>query len=212
MKRKVFLIICILFFLSAGPAHASVVAERLQDRYETIESFQADFVQILTNAATREQEERVGRISFQKPMNVHWESTSPEKELMIIDGETVWNYFPEEDAVYRYKTDQILTSGHMFRIISGQAGITEDFRIEDLGMENGLHKIRLVPRYPEPDLVMAYIWSDDHGLMHRILLIDFFGNSNELRLKDVELNPEFDKDFFRFEPPAGVDIIENQQP
>lgn len=212
MKCKVFLIICILFFLSAGPAHASVVAERLQDRYETIESFQAAFVQILTNAATREQEERIGVISFQKPLDVRWESTSHEEELLIIDKETVWNYFPEENAAYRYKTDEILTSGHMVRFISGQARLNEDFRVEDQGIENDLHKIKLVPKHPEPDLVLAYIWSDDHGLMHRILLVDFFGNGNELRLKDVELNPEFDKDFFRFEPPAGVDIIDNQQP
>lgn len=209
MKPKIILIACILFFIFAGQTPASEIAQRLQDRYETIDSFQAGFVQILTNAATREQEERFGRISFQKPLNVRWESTSPEEELLIIDEESVWNYFPEENAAYQYETDEILTSRNMIRFISGQARLTEDFRVEDQGMVDELYKIKLVPKNPEPDLVLAYIWSDDDGMMRRILLVDFFGNGNELRLQDMDLNPDFDKDFFTFEPPDGTDIIEN---
>jgi outer membrane lipoprotein carrier protein len=210
MKIMTILFSCLIFFLSAGlVAQASETAQRLQDRYETIDSFQTGFVQILTNAATREQEERFGRISFQKPLNVRWESTSPEEEILIIDEDKVWNYFPEENAVYKYETDEILTSRNMIRFISGQARLTEDFRVEDQGMVDELYKIKLVPKNPEPDLVLAYIWSDEDGMMRRILLVDFFGNGNELRLEDMDLNPELDDDFFTFEPPAGVDIIEN---
>ena len=210
MKNKIILITCILFFFTAGSTQASEVADRLQAHYETIESFQAGFVQTLTNAATREQEERTGRISFQKPLNIRWESTSPEEELLLIDRQTVWNYFPEENAVYQYETDEILTSRNMIRFISGQARLTEDFRIDDQGMEEGLHKIKLVPKSPEPDLVLAYIWSDEKGMMHRILLVDFFGNGNELKLKETDLNPDFDEDFFTFQLPEGVEIIKNQ--
>lgn len=209
MKLKTILFLCIVFFFSAGQAQASETAQRLQDRYETIDSFQTGFVQILTNAATREQEERFGRISFQKPLNVRWESTSPEEEILIIDEEKVWNYFPEERAVYQYETDEILTSRNMIRFISGQARLTEDFRVEDQGMVDDLYKIKLVPKNPEPDLVLAYIWSDGDGMMRRILLVDFFGNGNELRLEDMDLNPELEDDLFTFTPPAGVDIIEN---
>ena len=201
--------VCIFFVVSALPALAMDTVDRLQERYDSIESFQAGFVQILTNAATREQEERLGRISFKKPLNVRWESTSPEQELLIISKDAVWNYFPEEKAVYRYEKEDILTSRSMIRFISGQARLTEDFRVEDQGMTNDLHKIKLVPKSPEPDLVLAYIWSDETGMMHRILLVDFFGNGNELRLMDVDLNPDFSEDFFTFEPPSGVDVIEN---
>lgn len=211
MKFKIILYISLLFFFFSGAALASETAERLQARYETIESFQAGFVQILTNAATREQEERVGQISFQKPLSVRWESTIPEEELLIVDKDIVWNYFPEENAVYQYETDEVLTSRNMIRFISGQARLTEDFLVEEQGMEDDLHKIKLVPRNPEPDLVLAYIWSDDQGMMSRILLVDFFGNGNELRFQDMDLNPEFDEDFFTFDPPEGVDLIENTQ-
>lgn len=206
MKTRL-IFFCILFLLPAGQLAASEVVHRLQAHYENVDSFQAGFVQILTNAATREQEERIGQISFKKPLNVRWESTSPEEELLLIHKETVWNYFPQEEAVYRYDTDEILTSRNMIRFVSGQARLVEDFRVEEQGLEDGLHKIKLVPRNPEPDLVLAYIWSDDQGMMHRILLVDFFGNGNELRFKDMVLNPELDEQIFTFEPPAGIDIL-----
>lgn len=204
--------VCLFLLLAAGAVHASDVAERLQKHYETIESFQAGFVQVLTNAATREQEERIGSISFQKPLNVRWESTSPEEELLLIDQDMVLNYFPQENALYRYETDEILTSRNMIRFISGQARLTEDFQVEDQGMEHRLHKLKLIPKNPEPDLVLAYIWSDDKGMMHRVLLVDFFGNGNELRLKDIKLNPEFEKGFFTFDQPEDVEVIENPEP
>lgn len=202
-------ILLFLLILMPGKLFATETADRVQEKYETIESFQAGYIQILTNAATREQEERIGQISFQKPLNVRWESTSPEKELLLIDKETVWNYFPDEKAAYQYETDEILTSRNMIRFISGKARLTQDFKVEDQGMEDGLHKIKLVPNNPEPDLVLAYIWSDDQGMMHRVLLVDFFGNGNELRLKDIELNPVLDEQIFSFEPPDGIDVIEN---
>ncbi len=209
MKYRIIISACFLILMSAGLIQASSVAERLQDHYETIESFQAGYVQILTNAATKEQEERVGRIFFKKPLSVRWESTSPEEELLLIDEDTVWNYFPEENSLYRYETDEILTSRNMIRFISGQARLTEDFQVEEQDMEDGLHKIKLVPKNPEPDLVLAYIWSDDEGMMRRILLVDFFGNGNELRLKDIELNPDLDEDLFKFTPPEDAEVIES---
>ncbi len=210
MKYISIFVYCLLFaFTPATESWASDAAGRLQARYETIESFQSGFIQILTNAATREQEERMGRISFLKPLNVRWESSGPEEELLVVGKDTVWNYFPEENVAYRYETDEVLTSRNMIRFISGQARITEDFQVEDQGMEDDLHKIKLVPKNPEPDLVLAYIWSDEEGIMHRILLVDFFGNGNELRLKDMDLNPDLDQDFFEFEPPAQVEVIKN---
>ncbi len=209
MKHITIIFFCLFILMTAGSAYTSEVAGRLQQHYETIESFQAGYVQILTNAATREQEERMGRIYFQKPLNVRWESSSPDQELLLIDEQVVWNFFPEEDAIYKYETDEILTSRNMIRFISGQARLKEDFRVEDQDMEDGLHKIKLVPKNPEPDLVLAYIWTDDDGMMHRILLVDFFGNGNELRLRDIELNPDLDDDIFRFDAPEGIEVIED---
>lgn len=189
-----------LFICFALPATASdqEVVDRVQDRLDALEGLKADYVQILTNAATKERQERTGSIYFKKPLQVRWEADSPDRELLVINEDKVWNYFPEDEVAYEYEVEEVLTSRAMLNFISGQAKLTEDFQVEDQGMEDGLHKLKLVPANPEPDLVLAYLWSDDQGLLHRILLVDFFGNGNELRLKSMETDPDLDLDKFEF--------------
>ncbi|MFW5731487.1 MAG: outer membrane lipoprotein chaperone LolA [Desulfonatronovibrionaceae bacterium] len=208
MSKNIMILLGIVLLFSAGAAQASDLAEKIQTRYEGIESFQAGFTQILTNSATGEQEERSGQVSFQKPLLVRWEARSPQEEILVINDDVVWNYFPADQEVYRYQTDEVLTSRTMIRFISGQAELTREFEVENQGREHGLDKIKLVPVEPDANLVLAYIWADEEGLMQRVLLVDFFGNGNELRLENIDLDPEFEEGFFEFTPPEDAQIIE----
>jgi len=205
--------ICLVLTLALGlPTQASAplddAALRVQDRYDQLQGLQADYVQILTNAATGEEDRRTGRIYFQKPMQIRWEAETPERELLVMDGDRVWNYFPEENEVYEYRVEDILNSRTMLNFISGQARLAEDFRVEVQGSEQGLDKLRLVPREPEPNLVLAYLWTDPEGLLHRIMLVDFFGNSNELRFESIKTDPDLDPEKFTFEAPEGAEVLE----
>ncbi len=209
MKHIIFCLTLILCFALPAKASDQEVVDRVQERLDALEGLKADYVQILTNAATRESQERTGSIYFEKPLQVRWESDAPHRELLVINEDKVWNYFPDDEVAYEYEVEEVLTSRAMINFISGQAKLTEDFKVEDQGMEDGLHKLKLVPANPEPDLVLAYLWSDDQGLLHRILLVDFFGNGNELRLESVETDPELDGDKFEFRA-GDVEIREGQ--
>ncbi|EFI34941.1 outer membrane lipoprotein carrier protein LolA [Desulfonatronospira thiodismutans ASO3-1] len=210
MKRIIILsLTLILCFALPATASDQEVVDRVQDRLDALEGLKADYVQILTNAATKETQERTGSIYFKKPLQVRWEADAPHQELLVIDQDKVWNYFPDDEVAYEYEVEEVLTSRAMINFISGQAKLTEDFQVEEQGMEDGLHKLKLVPASPEPDLVLAYLWSDDQGLLHRILLVDFFGNGNELRLESMETDPELDREKFEFSP-EDVEIREGR--
>ncbi|MFP4315000.1 MAG: outer membrane lipoprotein chaperone LolA [Desulfovibrionales bacterium] len=194
----------------ALPLSAATLTEQIQDRYESIDSFTTEFTQELTNASSREREVRQGQISFKQPRLIRWETTVPEAELLIVGPDTVWNYFPAEESVYTYPVEQIFDSKTMLRFISGRANLEEDFFVESQEMEEGFQKLKLVPRKPEPNLVLAYLWVDpETALLHQILLVDFFGNGNQLTFDDLELNIDLSEDLFSFSPPQGVEILEN---
>ncbi|MFP4515274.1 MAG: outer membrane lipoprotein chaperone LolA [Desulfovibrionales bacterium] len=194
----------------ALPLSAATLTEQIQDRYESIDSFTTEFTQELTNASSREREVRQGQISFKQPRLIRWETTVPEAELLIVGPDTVWNYFPAEESVYTYPVEQIFDSKTMLRFISGRANLEEDFFVESQEMEEGFQKLKLVPRKPEPNLVLAYLWVDpETALLHQILLVDFFGNGNQLTFDDLELNIDLSEDLFTFSPPQGVEILEN---
>ncbi len=211
MKIIVLFLACFLV-TGIGPgafASAPDLAQKVQARYDDLQALKADYVQILTSAATRDQEERTGRIYFKKPLLIRWVAETPEPELLVVDGEKVWNYFPDEETVYEYEAEEMLTSRSMLNFISGRAKLDEDFRIEHQGEENDLSMLKLIPKNPEPDLVLAYLWVDEEGLLHGIKLVDFFGNENELRFKSLKIDPELSADKFIFEAPETADVIKD---
>lgn len=208
MRRLLLTVICLLAM--AVPARAQDLATTIQKQYDSLQGFTADFMQQLKNAASGEVETRTGRISFKQPGLIRWETETPEKELLLVGPDVVWDYFPEEKTAMKYKASAVLSSKSLLRFISGKANLKEDFVIEPQGTEEDLLKLKLIPKEAEPSLVLAYIWVDPtDSLLRSVLILDFYGNANKLGLDNLQLNPKLDDALFAFTPPAGVTVKDN---
>lgn len=203
---RMVLLAAIFLSLAATVGADQGIVEKIQRQYESIESFQAEFTQELTVAASREVEERRGVLSFRHPGLIRWETVSPEAELLIVGPELVWNFFEEEDIVYQYAVEDVLGSATVLRILSGQARLDEDFLAEvDLTEDTAATLIRLRPREPEPSLVEAMIWVDPQTLLlEQVRAVDFYGNINQIVLHGLRINLDLDPKLFEFTPPEGV--------
>lgn len=199
----------VLLLLLAANVHAGSLSETIQARYKSITTLQASCTQILTNAGSRQVETRTGKMLFKKPGLVRWESKSGnDEELLLVGKKKVWDYFPAEKTVYVSDVKQAFASQNMLRVLTGEARLEEDFVLEQQGEEQGLLKIKLTPREPESDLVLAWLWwNEKTSLVERFLIIDFFGNGNELRLGRIRLNKDISDRAFEFVPPAGVSVL-----
>ena len=199
----------ILALTSVWCAHAADLTDQIQKRYDTLQSFRGFFLQKLTNASSHEVQERLGTITFARPRFIRWETTSPETELLIIGKDTVWEYFPEEETVYRYSVEQVLSSKTMIRFLSGEANLKDDFTVTDLGMDGDFKHLKLIPKEPEPNLVEGEIWvRPGQDMLEKIKLVDFFGNINELELTGLQLDVPVDQKEFTLDPPKGTEILE----
>ncbi len=88
--------------------------------------------------------------------------------------------------------------------------LEEDFVVENQGNENGLIKLKLLPLEPETGLVLAFVWVDPvKKMMAKTLVVDFYGNGNEVSMTNIEIDPEVDDAMFEFTPPKGVDVEDN---
>ncbi len=210
MKYAYSVVLSFLLFGFTVLSYAAGISSEIQKEYDSIQGFQVDFKQQLKNAASGELEIREGRIWFKQPGLVRWETDLPERELLIVGKDVVWDYFPTEETAMKYAASDILSSKNMIKFISGKARLEEDFEIQDLGMEMGLRKLMLTPKEPEPSLVLATIWVDPAtNLLRSILLVDFYGNGNKLGLDKLVRNPELPDRLFEFSPPDGVSIQDN---
>lgn len=197
------------------------IPDLIQQRYETLKTFQADFVQELTNVASGEVEEREGRIWFRQPSQVRWETTVPEKELLIVGSEYAWNYIEDEQLALKYSVATLLDSKTILRFISGQANLKEDFVVKSewQGADDvrakwgkGFTVLQLVPKEAEPGMVLAYIGVEsDTGLLRQVMIVDFYGNGNEVQLSNVKLDVALTDDMFTFVPPEGAQVEDNTQ-
>lgn len=205
---QLFAVLCVVLLASA--ALAADAPDLIQKRYDALKSFQADFDQELTNAATREVDKRSGKMSFKNPGLVRWETLAPEKETLVVGKESVWDYIESENQVIRYRADQAFTSKTMIRFLSGQANLKEDFKIVDQGLDQGLRKLKLIPKEPEPGMVLAYLWVEPgQDLVKKVFIVDFYGNGNLVSLKNFTENVGLDSQIFTFTPPKGVTVMDN---
>ncbi|MHC1751596.1 LolA family protein [Humidesulfovibrio sp.] len=208
--RKILIMFAVIVSaLLPAAAQANKITDAIQKRYDSLSSFQTDFQQELTNAASGSVEKRSGKIWFKQSL-VRWETLKPEKELLVVGKNAVWNYFEADNVAMKYRTSQVFNSKTMIRFLSGKANLKEDFKIEEQGTENGLLKLRLVPKEPEPTMVLAYIWVDAKtSLLGRVLIVDFFGNGNQVSLTNLSMDKRADAKLFEFTPPSGAQVKDN---
>ncbi|MFW5498634.1 MULTISPECIES: outer membrane lipoprotein chaperone LolA [unclassified Maridesulfovibrio] len=212
MRFRILILVISALLSFSSIAMADELTTEIQKTYDSIKTFKADFTQTLTNAASKEQDIRSGKITFKQPSLLRWESVKPEPELLIVGEAIVWDYFPEDELALKYRTQQLFNSKTMIKFISGQAKLEEDFVVENQGEDNGLIKLKLLPLEPETGMVLAFAWIDpEKKMMRKVLVVDFYGNGNEVSMDNIEIDPEVDDAQFQFTPPEGVNVEDNTQ-
>lgn len=218
-------LVCLLMATGAYASGKSIPVNELPDaiqkKYNEMGTFSASFVQELTNVSSGETEVRSGKIWFKQPSLVRWETFSPEKEILVLGPDVAWDYFEDEQLAFKYHVSDLLDSKTILRFISGQANIKEDFYIktEWEGADEvrsrwgkGYAILQLTPKEAEPGMVQAYIGVEpDSGLLRQVMIIDFYGNGNEIRLSEVKTSVEVQSELFTFVPPQGTQIEDNTQ-
>jgi outer membrane lipoprotein carrier protein len=210
--RNVLVTLAVVCALCApAMAQANKITDAIQKRYDSLSSFETDFQQELTNAASGSVEKRSGKIWFKQSL-VRWDTQKPEKELLVVGSRAVWDYFEADKIAMKYRSSQVFNSKTMIRFLTGKANLKEDFKVEEQGMDGGYTKLRLIPKEPEPTMVLAYMWVDPKtNLLGKVLIVDFYGNGNQVALSNLVLDKKLPANLFEFTPPAGVQVKDNSK-
>ena len=212
--------ICVLIFIIALPqsamaadkARLNAVVKEVQRVYGAMDAFQATCTQTLTHRESNSFEVRKGELLFKKPLLVRWETAKPHAELLVINRKEIWNYLPDEKLAYRYAPDIAQDSHALLHVVTGQARLDQDFFVEEAGKEDGLLRLRLYPREPTQQMVEAGIWVDPAAyLIKRAVIIDFFGNSNEMAFTSLASKQKLEEKSFDFTPPKGVAVEDRRK-
>src|SRR5579863_8473348 len=93
---------CVALVSSVGaqskPA-PEALARSLQQRYQGIKDFSADFVHNYRGGVLKTQTQERGTVLVKKPSRMHWTYIAPEKKEFVSDGVKVYSYIPEDKQV-----------------------------------------------------------------------------------------------------------------
>ena len=207
-----------LFVQNGRAADISSVVNSMQAAYASMQSFRADFTQQLLQRESGVVEERHGVIMFKKPLLVRWETAAPHAELLMVTDREIWNYLPDEELAYRYPRELAEDSRSLIQVITGQSALSRDFDLEpSQAPEDGtLIHLLLYPKEPTTELTEAQLWIDpDTSLIRRAMVMDFYGNTNTIELKNLKADVSVSAKDFAFTPPSGTEVedhVEAQHP
>jgi len=192
----------------ARPA-PEALAKSLQERYQGIHDFSADFVHSYRGGVLRTQTRERGIVSVKKPGRMRWVYVSPEKKEFVADGRKIYSYIPEDKQVIvsDVPPDNQATTPALF--LAGKGDISRDFTAAYVdGAAPGTVALKLTPRKSEQEYEFLVVTLDPATLQIRGLTTrDRQGGESTLTFSNLKENRGIPDKEFAFRIPRGVDVI-----
>jgi|TARA_B100000929_G_scaffold155121_1_gene122892 outer membrane lipoprotein carrier protein len=200
------LLICVLFNVSLAQQGA---LEQLNSMLVSIESLKADVVQLIVESDGGILEESKIKMYFKKPNGFYWETITPFKELIVTNGVKLWNYQPDLEQVVIEDWDSS-KSELAAQLLNGETeNLGSDYQIEQLySDDSGDHQFTLTPLATDSvyeRISISFVTSE----LDQIYLNSKNGQQTVWRFVTIERNESLEDNVFEFDPPAGIEIIEN---
>jgi outer membrane lipoprotein carrier protein len=197
---------------AASQACGQKATEAVQRRYRDVQDIRADFVQTSRAAGPGGREGPTassGTVVLEVPGKMRWTYEKPEKSLLVSDGKVLWLYDPAFGEAQKLPvTDEGYLTGAAIQFLLGKGDLNKEFDILTVACDATQAELRLTPR-EAASYEFLTIWVDpSEGLINRTEIADLLGTRTLVEFHNVALNQKPDASEFRFEPPAGVSVVE----
>lgn len=181
--------------------------KQLFDLLYPITSFSANFEQLIVDQNGRVVQSLYGELHGQKPDKIFWTAYEPASQIIVCDGSRLWLYDRDlEQVIIESYSDN--PSANPINLLLGDVQLLSDnFRLieqrilADSTLQFSLKPVTLNSLYTHLEIGFK------NGILSAISFQDNLGQTTQLLLKEFKLNPLFKDDFFTFEIPMGVDVV-----
>lgn len=183
---------------------------QLEAKYEQIQSFSADFLQITSDRGITQEES--GLLKMKKPGLMRWEYQAPRRKLFVSDGRMSYFYNIEAKQVIESEID-LSGSDSPLLLLLGEGRLSDDFEpaFETAEPPRSPEKtlLRLTPHRAHSEIDYLLLEFDpETRLIERLSVIDPIGQRNDYVLSAIRENPKIPDKLFRFRMPKGVERIQ----
>ena len=204
-------LLCSLCCLALGKSYAQDSAtEELATLLSSIETFEADVRQLIVESTGGVLEESVIRFKMKRPQGFYWETIEPYPELIVTDGQSLWNYQPDllQVSIEDWDSEQSQLAA---QLLNGQIDqIEADYFINGGDVGNGeAYEFILEPLDPASlyERVTIYFRASTLNSIH---IDNGNGQRTFWEFFDHQINQGIDDSEFVFVVPDDIDVLDNR--
>ncbi len=168
-----------------------------------LKNMHAKFRQSLVNPQQGIKETSMGELWVSKPSFFKWQVESPQKQMLLSNGQKLWNYDEDLEQVTISEVPKNISQAPYLLLLTGDSKVLQKlFSIT----QNGEHTYRLTPKVNDQSLI-KYIDITFADITPKSMLIQTeVGQSTHIEFYDIS-TAKIPAKTYNFTPPEGVDVL-----
>lgn len=187
------------------------ILERAGARYAAFETVCADFTQQLSVPLLGRERTGTGHLCTGRPNLFAMRFDDPAGDVIVVDGDHAWVYFPSNDekTVMKAPAEQSAGGRDFHREFLVDPASKYAIEHEEVEVVEGrrAHRLRMRPKGPA-SYEVAVVWIDEgEPVLRRLRLEEENGNVRTITLADVTFGADVGIDWFSFTVPEGALVV-----
>ncbi|MCH8162549.1 MAG: outer membrane lipoprotein chaperone LolA [Proteobacteria bacterium] len=200
--------IFLMLLFTASSVAENKTEDHLARFLDNMQTLQANFKQILVDDQGTELESSSGVVFLKRPNKFRWDYKHPYQQTIVTNGEVLWFYDEDlEQVIIREASSSV--EGTPVAILGSYEDIDKQFIIIDMENIEGFDWVELTPRDIESQYNSIRLGFDKEKL-GMMVMFDNLGQVTRIDFTEEVINKKLDNSTFDFEPPQGVDVIDDR--
>jgi len=195
----------------SGSLSVEEIVSHLQERYDTLDDFSADFQHTYAGGLLSTSNIEHGIVHVKKPGRWRFNYSTPENKSFICNGTSIYSYFPEDQQVILSQLPDNPRTSTPALFLSGVGNLENDFTVELSEPDNTNNHslvLRLTPVVGSADYEFLVLTLNAKNYNIEVMATtDFQGGVSTYTFANLQENPGLSDTFFEFDIPQDVDVI-----
>lgn len=206
IKKIVHLIVFLTLFISglafAQSKDAVIALGKLLQGFQT---YQAKFDQVTVDANGAIKQRTYGRVMIKRPGGFRWESDTPTKQIVIIDGKTLWTYDVDLQQATQRSLDQKANINSASLLSGSVSDLTNQFNV--VALSERPQTFLLTPKQASNVSFKSVELQFNKRQLTRMKIVNSLDETSIFTFNHIRLNQPLSSRLFQFKPPPGVDVV-----
>ena len=198
------LLLALTVLVTSPNSYGDALAE-LSARLAPLQTLEGEFLQETRSAAGETLEQTRGRVRLLRPAYFSWHIETPEEQLLVASGSSLWHYDVELETATRRTLDPASPTNPLTILGGDTAILGEHYRVERIGDNSW----RLFPLFETGEFTAVELIFEA-ALPSRMSVRDALDRESVITFTGLAGNPALSPADFEFLPPPGVDVYDSE--